>query len=104
MSDFRTTNFGAMLWSVKWCFHHIFCTCSKAHFFLFLPVHFYSDLLTFIVVFGLELKCTRTLKFVSNCFVDLNSIGREWFGHAILPTYAGGNAQRSGSPVLVQVV
>ncbi|EYC30742.1 hypothetical protein Y032_0004g1742 [Ancylostoma ceylanicum] len=61
------------------------------------------NLPTFIVVFGLGSKCTRPLKFVPNCFVDSNSIAREWLGHEMLPSYAEGNAQQSGSPVLAQV-
>ncbi|EYC22309.1 hypothetical protein Y032_0017g3276 [Ancylostoma ceylanicum] len=48
---------------------------------------------TFIVVFEGESKCIRPLKFVRNCFVDWNSIAREWLGHKKLPTYAGRNAE-----------
>ncbi|EYC01366.1 hypothetical protein Y032_0108g64 [Ancylostoma ceylanicum] len=56
------------------------------------------------MVFGLGSKCTHPLKFVPNCFVDSNSIAGEWLGHEMLPTYAGGNTQQNGSPVLVQVI
>ncbi|EYC24121.1 hypothetical protein Y032_0014g2335 [Ancylostoma ceylanicum] len=51
MSDFRTTNFGIIFWNAKWRFHLIFCTCSKAHFFLFVTIHFHTDLPAFVVVF-----------------------------------------------------
>ncbi|EYB97905.1 hypothetical protein Y032_0135g1883 [Ancylostoma ceylanicum] len=37
-----------------------------------------------------------------DCFVDWNSTARGWLGHEIMPSYAGGNAQRSGNPVLAQ--
>ncbi|EYC06553.1 hypothetical protein Y032_0075g955 [Ancylostoma ceylanicum] len=78
--------------------------CSKARFFLFLPIHYYSNPQIFAVVFGLELKCTCLLKFVPYCFVDSYSIARERLGYKILPTYAGGNTEQNGSPVLAQVI
>ncbi|EYB89755.1 hypothetical protein Y032_0228g2880 [Ancylostoma ceylanicum] len=100
-------NFGIMLWNVNWCFHHVFCTFSKAQFLFFLSIHFSSDIPTFVVVFEGESTCTRPLEFVPNCLMDSNSIAREWIGrigHEIMPIYAGGNAQQSGSPVLSQVI
>ncbi|EYC25135.1 hypothetical protein Y032_0012g1720 [Ancylostoma ceylanicum] len=63
-----------------------------------------ADLPTFVVVFELESKCTRSLKFVPICFVNSILIARECPGKEILPTYAGGNAQQRGSPVLAQVI
>ncbi|EYC33806.1 hypothetical protein Y032_0001g101 [Ancylostoma ceylanicum] len=69
-------NIGMLLWNEKWCFHQIFCAYSKAYFFFFLHIHFYSDLPTFIVIFQGESKCTHPPKFVLNCFVDSNSIAR----------------------------
>ncbi|EYC24122.1 hypothetical protein Y032_0014g2335 [Ancylostoma ceylanicum] len=92
MSDFRTTNFGIIFWNAKWRFHLIFCTCSKAHFFLFVTIHFHTDLPAFVVVFEGESKCTSPPKFVPICFVNSNSIVRECPEKKILPTYAGRNA------------